>query len=139
MLPAIEKCGGVIEIEDNNHSYFVLDGLKIEFKLREKYLRKDNPNKSSYYFNSYIYQPTGILSFVIATGSWQESSFSESNTKTIDTKIKDIFKKIFDVAEQMRLDKIERDERERKWQEQIRKEEELRQIKNIEYKKIEQL
>lgn len=99
LLPAIEKCGGTIEIESNNHSYFVIDGFKIEFKLREKYLRKDNPNKTSYYFDRYIYRPTGILSFVIATSSWQESSYSESNTKTIDTKIKDIFKKVFDVAE----------------------------------------
>ena len=39
----------------------------------------------------------------------------------------------------MRLDKIERDERERRWQEQRRKEEELRQIRNQEYKKIQQL
>lgn len=139
LLPAIEKCGGTIEIESNNHSYFVIDSFKIEFKLREKYLRKDNPNKTGYYFDSYIYQPTGILSFVISTSSWQESSFSESSTKTIDTKIKDIFKKVFDVAEQMRLDKIERDERERKWQEERRKEEELRQIRNQEYKKIQQL
>lgn len=139
LLPAIEKCGGKIEIESNNHSYFVIDGFKIEFKLKEKYQRKDNPNKTNYYYDRYIYQPTGILSFVVIVGLWKEATFSESNTKSIDAKIKDIFMKIFDVAEQKRLEKIEWDERERRRKEENRKEEELRQLRNKEYKKIQQL
>jgi hypothetical protein len=127
ILKALEKCDCTIKIEKNFNSFFTVNGFELKFRIKEKY-NKSVIKDSKYGWGNSVFSPTGVLCFEIYESSYSVHSILETGTKPLETKIKDIFRKFFDLSEKMRLAKIENDEWRREYEIKRQKEKEFQDM-----------
>ena len=112
LMKAIEKAGGKTEVTKEK-SYFIIEGEKISFQLKEKYNQVKIPEDRKDRWRSYDLEPSGLLKIVIGYESVRGKNhfhpsheFLESKAKILNDIIKDIFIFVFEQPQQINNDRI---------------------------------
>ena len=108
LMKSVEKAGGKIEIT-KEHSYFIIEGEKVFFRLKEKYNQVRFPaDREKDAWRDYQLEPSGLLRVIVGyenvrgqryCGSSHE--FKETGATTLDKLIANIFTYIFEQPHQI--------------------------------------
>ena len=119
----------------SNTSYFIIGKEKIYFRIMETVKRhKKKPEEKKYSFeNDYWHEPTGKLKLILSGSVWQfrAKTISDNKGKTIEERLDNFFPIMFTMAESLKEERLQREERDRKREE----EEKARRIREQEWQK----
>lgn len=133
----LEANGHKAEVVSNQNRFetgIKIGGEFVRIKITEKVNQKENKisaeeKKRSFFWNRYVYEPTGVLTFsideyCIAT----QKSWADSGRVKLESLLGQIIEGIVFAGEKLRLSRLEREEDQRRYAEEERKAMELRRL-----------
>jgi len=107
LFKAAEKAGcSVKPISDSQGSHFIVKGHKVSFSLKEKYKRHEKENPGDRWGERYDYTPSGIVVLTFQVENIRQGRYSphewtwtDTKTKQLSDKIKDVFVCLMQVPE----------------------------------------
>jgi len=154
LIRALEKHGFEVSIGNENESagtYVIILEEKIKFYIQEKSRRTDHiPTEKEkedlkrwHYasFDKYDYNPSGKLTLKI--DAWSASGirkrWSDGKIQRVENLLTELVVNIVKVADIKRTDRIEREERMRRWEEERKRQAELERLHQIEEERLQEL
>jgi len=133
----LEAKGHRAEVVSNQNRFETgirIGGEFVRIKIAEKATQKENKisaeeKKRSFFWNRYVYEPTGVLTFSIDEYFIStQKSWADSVRVNLESLLGQIIEGIVMAGEKLRLSRLEREKEQRRYAEEQRKAMELRQL-----------
>lgn len=124
----------VVSSQNRFETGIKIGGEFVRIKITEKANQKENKisaeeKKRSFFWNRYVYEPTGVLTFSIDEYCIStQKSWADSVRGKLDSLLGQIIEGIVVAGEKLRLSRLEKEEEQRRYAEEQRKAMELRRL-----------